>query len=197
MEGACHPSYPPLALPVGAATGEDGETLPWQLLSHAQRRRKLEQLRSATRQEKQRQQEEDRLADEQATRNAKTTIDDEEEDLIDIIDEPVVLPYSVDPSHKVLYFGGFAACTRCGTMASTSSARNAIFPEQCLGFAACSTANRSRLRRLQRGEHPRPDRHSQWPDGTPAGEQPRRPTVPRIMEIHRCQATATTELRYV
>ena len=176
----------------GADAVEDGEALPWQLLSHAQRRRKLEQLRSAARQEKHRQQEEDRLANEQATKDAKTVID--EDDMLDIIDEPIVSPYLVDPSHKVIYYGGFTACTRCGAMASTSSAKNAIFPEPCLGPAACSTANRSRLRKLQRGEHPRPDRHSQWPDGTPAGEQPRRP--PRIHTgIHRCQATATTELR--
>ena len=82
----------------------------------------------------------------------------------------------IDASHRIIEGGGFIACLRCGAMASTATARNAVLPMACLGPAACITANKSRLKRFQGGDHPRPDRPL-WPDGSPQGKLPCRPQL--------------------
>ena len=101
---------------------------------------------------------------------------DEDANYIEVIDKPLVVPFLNDKSHRIIEGGGFVACLRCGAMASTATARNAALPMACLGPAACRTASKSRLKRFQGGDHPRPDRPL-WPDGSPEGKLSRQPRL--------------------
>ena len=151
----------------------DGDQ-PWQLLTHSQRKRKLEQIRTEARQAKVQRLAAEAEHNEKATAEVKVDLDSDTD--LELIDPPIMLPFYIDASHRILAGGGFVACLRCGAMASSATARNVALPAPCLGQAACSTANRSRLRRFQDGDHPRPDR-PQWPDGSPMGKLSRRPQL--------------------
>jgi ribonuclease HI len=109
----------------------------WQLLTFAQRKRKLEALRSHTRAAKKQAKADERQADLDHTRATTHEASDAEDGLI-ITDEPVEVPFVICPSHRVLHYRGYAACIRCGTMASTATRRGKHFAQPCLGHGACS-----------------------------------------------------------
>ena len=76
----------------------------------------------------------------------------------------IVLPFQVHGSHRLLYCAGFTACELCATMASTKANRR--MADACLGKTARTTGSLNRLRRLQSGLHPWPDKaKDQWPNG--------------------------------
>ena len=139
----------------------------WQHLTPAQRKRKLAALRDADRAAKRQQ----KLADQQADADETMRIDEhvEESELI-VTSEPTEVPYLIHASHRILYHRGFSACIRCGAMASSATKKAEHLAASCLGSSSMSSGTRSRLRRLQRGEHPRAERaNGIWPDGGAIG----------------------------
>ena len=76
------------------------------------------------------------------------------------------LPYAVHFSHRILYCGGFVVCDSCAYMATTTSGSN--LGSGCRGKEHRNSGSLSRLKRIQSGKHPRPDRAkvtAKWPDG--------------------------------
>ena len=77
-----------------------------------------------------------------------------------------VLPYSIHASHRILFCGGFVVCDSCASMASTASGSN--LAGKCKGKEHRNSGSMSRLKRIQNGQHPRPEKAKatgKWPDG--------------------------------
>ena len=85
----------------------------WQLLTPAQRKRKLAALREAARESKRQQRVETQQADEAVSMRVERHIPAADADLI-VIDEPIEVPYLIHPTHRILHHRGFIACIRCG-----------------------------------------------------------------------------------
>ena len=160
----------------------------WQLLTAAQRKRKLEALRMRDREAKRQQREAAAAADTVETQRIQQGRPDEHDDLV-ILDETVEVPFMIASSHRILHYRGFTACIRCGAMASTASRQAGVekLGANCLGSSTCSTGSLTRLRRLQRGEHPRAA--DRWPDG---GDKDTPSPPPRILVPF--QLSSTTKL---
>ena len=76
--------------------------------------------------------------------------------------DPNELPFKMHASHtKTLYLGGFAACERCGRIASQNRQGNALIAE-CRKY--CPRGSASRLKRMRQGQHPQGK--DEWPDGS-------------------------------
>ena len=108
----------------------------------------------------------------------------------DMSDQLFALPFQVHSSHRLLHCAGFTACEACATMASTGTKANKQMAMACPGKDARTTGTMCRLRKLQSGFHPRPERsNGQWPNGEPWHRS--HPPHP----VHRIRIRRSTETR--
>ena len=131
-------------------------------------------------------------ADADETKHITSQVEVDEE--LIVTEEPVEVPYLIDPSHRILFHRGFSAYIRCGAMATSATKRAEHLADGCLGPASMSSGTRSRLRRLQRGDHPRPDRaNGVWPDGGAIGSPSPPPSL--MSSLVQVQLTGSTRMQ--
>ena len=168
-------------------------------MSHSQRKRHLEHLRSLAKEARHASKAAKVAA--QQVEGLRITNDDSDSDELIIVDEPVlptaaeiVLPFLIDNSHAIVVCHGYAACTRCAAMGCTGTKRNQALQLPCLGPRAKHAYSEKRLERLLDGQHPRPDRAKGfWPDGQKVG-LPSPPTRIRVLQPNHSDRTTVCQV---
>ena len=152
-------------------------------MSRSQKRKYFESVRAKDREDKLKADKIMRAAQQEEGKKIIQEYDTEGDEELEVIgDDPSHnIPFDIHHTHRIVFCGGYVACTKCAAMGSTSTRRNQL-GKLCPGQAARNDFSVRRLHRLLRAEHPRPDRSHSWPNGerhpTPRMVQKTSPPAP-------------------